>query len=79
MPADRALRNALQIGRRQAHEVLKFRARALRKRAVALKAKPNACDHNGPLKLTKRCCGQSAKLRPPAYRSRKATLGLIIL
>jgi hypothetical protein len=40
MPADRALRNALQIGRRQAHEVLKFRARALRKRAVALKAKP---------------------------------------
>jgi hypothetical protein len=40
MPADRATRNALQIGRAQAQEVLKFRARALRRRAAALKAKP---------------------------------------
>jgi lysophospholipase L1-like esterase len=40
MPADRATRKALQIGRAQAREVLKFRARALRKRAAALTAKP---------------------------------------
>ena len=33
-------RRALQIGRKQAQEVLKFRTRALRKRAAALKAKP---------------------------------------
>jgi lysophospholipase L1-like esterase len=33
-------RRALQIGRKQAQEVLKFRSRALRKRAAALKAKP---------------------------------------
>jgi hypothetical protein len=39
MPADRATRNALRIGRVQAREVLKFRARALRKRAAVLKAK----------------------------------------
>jgi hypothetical protein len=40
MPADRATRDALKIGRAQAQEVLKFRARALRRRAAALKAKP---------------------------------------
>jgi lysophospholipase L1-like esterase len=40
MPADKAMRKALQIGRAQAREVLKFRSRALRKRAAALKAKP---------------------------------------
>ena len=40
MPVDRATRKALQIGRAQAREVLKFRARELRKRAAALKAKP---------------------------------------
>ena len=40
MPVDRATRAALQIGRAQAREVLKFRARALRKRAAALKTKP---------------------------------------
>jgi len=42
MPVDRATRNALKIGRAQAQEVLKFRARALRKRAAALKAKPKS-------------------------------------
>jgi lysophospholipase L1-like esterase len=40
MPADKATRNALQIGRAQAREVLKFRARELRRRAAVLKAKP---------------------------------------
>jgi lysophospholipase L1-like esterase len=40
MPTNQTIRKALQIGRKQAQEVLKFRTRALRKRAVALKAKP---------------------------------------
>jgi lysophospholipase L1-like esterase len=42
MPEDRSTRKALQIGRIQAEEVLKFRARALRSRAAALKRKPQA-------------------------------------
>jgi lysophospholipase L1-like esterase len=40
MPADKATRKAIRIGRAQAREVLKFRARALRRRAAVLKAKP---------------------------------------
>lgn len=40
MPANKSTRKALQIGRAQAQEVLKFRARALRTRAAALKKKP---------------------------------------
>lgn len=40
MPVNRSTRKAFQIGRAQAEEVLKFRARALRSRAAALKKKP---------------------------------------
>src|SRR5688500_12054064 len=40
MPANKSARKALQIGRAQAQEVLKFRARALRTRAAALKKRP---------------------------------------
>ena len=40
MPTNQTTRKALQIGRKQAQEVLTFRPRALRKRAAALKAKP---------------------------------------
>jgi lysophospholipase L1-like esterase len=40
MPADKTTRKAFEIGRAQAAEVLKFRARALRQRAAALKKRP---------------------------------------
>ena len=40
MPTNQTTRKALQIGRKQAQEVLTFGTRALRKRAAALKAKP---------------------------------------
>jgi hypothetical protein len=40
MAVNRSARKALQIGRAQAEEVLKFRARALRNRAAALRKKP---------------------------------------
>jgi lysophospholipase L1-like esterase len=40
MPIDKATRRALQVGRAQAEEVLKFRAKALRRRSVAVKALP---------------------------------------
>jgi hypothetical protein len=40
MPVNKSTRKAFQIARAQAEEVLKFRARALRSRAAALKKKP---------------------------------------
>jgi hypothetical protein len=79
MPADRATRKAFQIGRAQAREVLKFRARALRKGAAALKAKPKGLQSQRTVEVDKALLRESAKLRPPAYWSPKVTPGLIIL
>jgi len=40
MTTNKAIRKALQVGRKQAKRVLNFRASALRRRANALKNKP---------------------------------------
>jgi hypothetical protein len=75
MPADRATRKAFQIGRAQAREVLKFRARALRKRAAALKAKPKGLQSQRTVEVDKALLRESAMLGPPVYWSPKVTPG----